>query len=102
SACVEVLQGNVSSENEKTGTDFFFSSRRRHTRFSRDWSSDVCSSNLVEFLRLVFTPLQEFNRQLLEGAIEFFRSGDHFAGGSNRSEERRVGKERRKRKVQRR
>src|SRR5690606_41002941 len=23
---------------------FFFSSRRRHTRFSRDWSSDVCSS----------------------------------------------------------
>src|SRR5690606_39913729 len=27
----------------------FFSSRRRHTRFSRDWSSDVCSSDLVEF-----------------------------------------------------
>src|SRR5690606_7615368 len=25
----------------------FFSSRRRHTRFSRDWSSDVCSSDLV-------------------------------------------------------
>src|SRR5215475_9078125 len=25
---------------------FFFSSRRRHTRFSRDWSSDVCSSDL--------------------------------------------------------
>src|SRR5690606_39896884 len=25
---------------------FFFSSRRRHTRFSRDWSSDVCSSHL--------------------------------------------------------
>src|SRR5690606_39466631 len=24
-----------------------FSSRRRHTRFSRDWSSDVCSSDLV-------------------------------------------------------
>src|SRR6266511_4775407 len=24
---------------------FFFSSRRRHTRFSRDWSSDVCSSD---------------------------------------------------------
>src|SRR2546422_1656128 len=29
---------------------FFFSSRRRHTRCSRDWSSDVCSSDL-------FTPL---------------------------------------------
>src|SRR5690606_39354727 len=30
---------------------FFFSSRRRHTRFSRDWSSDVCSSDLVEVIR---------------------------------------------------
>src|SRR5690606_40401626 len=27
---------------------FFISSRRRHTRFSRDWSSDVCSSDLEE------------------------------------------------------
>src|SRR5690606_39790457 len=27
---------------------FFFSSRRRHTIFSRDWSSDVCSSDLRE------------------------------------------------------
>src|SRR5690349_17346427 len=26
---------------------FFFSSRRRHTRSLRDWSSDVCSSNLI-------------------------------------------------------
>src|SRR2546422_7468247 len=26
---------------------FFFSSRRRHTRCSRDWSSDVCSSDLA-------------------------------------------------------
>src|SRR5690606_20259375 len=29
-----------------TSLFFFFSSRRRHTRFSRDWSSDVCSSDL--------------------------------------------------------
>src|SRR5690606_39349658 len=29
---------------------FFFSSRRRHTRFSRDWSSDVCSSDLDDLL----------------------------------------------------
>src|SRR2546429_4570307 len=29
---------------------FFFSSRRRHTRCSRDWSSDVCSSDLLEKL----------------------------------------------------
>src|SRR3712207_8742613 len=28
-------------------TFFFFSSRRRHTRYWRDWSSDVCSSDLV-------------------------------------------------------
>src|SRR2546429_3272001 len=34
---------------------FFFSSRRRHTRCSRDWSSDVCSSDLardqLDFIR---------------------------------------------------
>src|SRR5690554_6457919 len=30
---------------------FFFSSRRRHTRCGRDWSSDVCSSDL-ELIRL--------------------------------------------------
>src|SRR2546429_1887530 len=29
---------------------FFFSSRRRHTRCSRDWSSDVCSSDLLALL----------------------------------------------------
>src|SRR5215203_5457501 len=29
---------------------FFFSSRRRHTRYWRDWSSDVCSSDLMPFL----------------------------------------------------
>src|SRR5205085_8561576 len=27
---------------------FFFSSRRRHTRFDCDWSSDVCSSDLLQ------------------------------------------------------
>src|SRR5207245_6827080 len=34
---------------------FFFSSRRRHTRCYRDWSSDVCSSDLL-FLLLVPIP----------------------------------------------
>src|SRR5947209_17346567 len=29
---------------------FFFSSRRRHTRYWRDWSSDVCSSDLAQVL----------------------------------------------------
>src|SRR5690625_7937546 len=28
---------------------FFFSSRRRHTRWPRDWSSDVCSSDLLGY-----------------------------------------------------
>src|SRR2546430_11097719 len=31
------------------GVAFFFSSRRRHTRFDCDWSSDVCSSDLERF-----------------------------------------------------
>src|SRR5687768_13836221 len=32
---------------------FFFSSRRRHTRCSRDWSSDVCSSDLPSMTELI-------------------------------------------------
>src|SRR5215510_772899 len=35
---------------------FFFSSRRRHTRWPRDWSSDVCSSDLS--MRLAFPGLE--------------------------------------------
>src|SRR2546430_6093124 len=31
----------------RVGGFFFFSSRRRHTRFDCDWSSDVCSSDLI-------------------------------------------------------
>src|SRR5206468_5945967 len=31
--------------------EFFLSSRRRHTRSDRDWSSDVCSSDLAAFVR---------------------------------------------------
>src|SRR5437879_7960938 len=31
---------------------FFFSSRRRHTRYIGDWSSDVCSSDLLRALRI--------------------------------------------------
>src|SRR5688572_2626634 len=37
-----LLEGTLQS-----GTFFFFSSRRRHTRFDCDWSSDVCSSDLI-------------------------------------------------------
>src|SRR5699024_854994 len=40
---------------------FFFSSRRRHTRSKRDWSSDVCSSDLSMFEK-VSTRRRELNR----------------------------------------
>src|SRR3712207_8256826 len=32
---------------------FFFSSRRRHTRYWRDWSSDVCSSDLMIIAKML-------------------------------------------------
>src|SRR5207249_8005859 len=35
----------------------FFSSRRRHTRSKRDWSSDVCSSDLLTFKLMKELPL---------------------------------------------
>src|SRR5207302_5972934 len=41
---------------------FFFSSRRRHTRFSRDWSSDVCSSDLKEASASPNSPLYDYAR----------------------------------------
>src|SRR5699024_11412719 len=44
---------------------FFFSSRRRHTRSKRDWSSDVCSSDLN--LDIANIPEQEFDSPLGEG-----------------------------------
>src|SRR5216684_8874897 len=37
---------------------FFFSSRRRHTRCSRDWSSDVCSSDLNSLSQLLDLAVQ--------------------------------------------
>src|SRR2546429_3967627 len=40
----------ASSRTHSSAGVCFFSSRRRHTRCSRDWSSDVCSSDLVERL----------------------------------------------------
>src|SRR5436190_12753126 len=68
---------------------FFFSSRRRHTRSLCDWSSDVCSSDLMEVT----------NRAWM---AEKFSYDDHLAPDGRvmemlsehqRSEERRVGKE---------
>src|SRR5438067_2330920 len=45
------MQGCISRRDESRRKNclffFFFSSRRRHTRSKRDWSSDVCSSDLA-------------------------------------------------------
>src|SRR4030042_5420898 len=58
---------------------FFFSSRRRHTRCSRDWSSDVCSSDLPIWLyamlrRPVYFAATEdlFRQPLLARVIRWF------------------------------
>src|SRR5438034_7123785 len=67
---------------------FFFSSRRRHTRSLCDWSSDVCSSDLV-------------NRHVRNIRVTSLHYGDPMGSESFRdtvavylrSEERRVGKE---------
>src|SRR5207302_8563449 len=46
---------------------FFFSSRRRHTRFSRDWSSDVCSSDLkIALFRSLFRGREDVYPQRFE------------------------------------
>src|SRR5699024_2975088 len=51
---------------------FFFSSRRRHTRSKRDWSSDVCSSDLAEGEPAVALPplTPEQRAKALEKAAE--------------------------------
>src|SRR5690606_40875880 len=92
---------------------FFFSSRRRHTRFSRDWSSDVCSSDLGEevgllypyyYNKLFYDGLKQMGEEEIisltrAGWIGIQRlgalvwSGDIPSTFEARSEERRVGKE---------
>src|SRR5438477_11848275 len=74
---------------------FFFSSRRRHTRLTCDWSSDVCSSDL-----LIFPPTAPGKNQLGTQIPRLGRQPDlmeHSATAIDlsptRSEERRVGKE---------
>src|SRR5256885_5900436 len=85
---------------------FFFSSRRRHTRLQGDWSSDVCSSDLVSgraahgrgsrgFAQVLFAhaaiATAEHDERTLAGD-EHQRLHD-LADAHARSEERRVGKE---------
>src|SRR5207253_10573064 len=50
---------------------FFFSSRRRHTRWPRDWSSDVCSSDL---------PYVRQPEELVPGKPLFYASAVPFSG----------------------
>src|SRR5699024_12093532 len=82
----------------------FFSSRRRHTRSKRDWSSDVCSSDLSH--RALGGFAQEFMDRLaaVGGAIGHFPCPVHNSISPvspdmvkivavQRSEERRVGEE---------
>src|SRR5699024_11945767 len=77
---------------------FFFSSRRRHTRSKRDWSSDVCSSdldrrNIKYFENLLDINSGFFSRQFFSQQI---KNGCYCRAANPsfyRSEERRVGKE---------
>src|SRR5256886_12466832 len=86
---------------------FFFSSRRRHTRFDCDWSSDVCSSDLSQDgssndaaapKTLKATDASDLASQLQSLLGEAF-AGSYYDSGTQqlvvnvRSEERRVGKE---------
>src|SRR2546422_1921400 len=64
-------------------TVFFFSSRRRHTRCSRDWSSDVCSSDLLSKIVTkrpgpggTLVPCETWDNALL--ACEVQAGGQHF------------------------
>src|SRR5256885_13105390 len=86
---------------------FFFSSRRRHTRLQGDWSSDVCSSDLLAGALTGRLENGEPRNVLLAGSVRyyleqnkhwlFFTTLEGTKGWrldlENRSEERRVGKE---------
>src|SRR5205809_5386192 len=85
---------------------FFFSSRRRHTRCSRDWSSDVCSSDLsrdivvswVDFVyhSASYPKMRKWNAYLrAAGSVAHPDDASRITSTllSLRSEERRVGKE---------
>src|SRR5437763_16046761 len=80
---------------------FFFSSRRRHTRYIGDWSSDVCSSDLVLLKASAQCRLSFSWAEVKRHCAEAFKSttppmDEWELPGSfrlSRSEERRVGKE---------
>src|SRR5690625_2713359 len=65
---------------------FFFSSRRRHTRWPRDWSSDVCSSDLIGETNGDFVwpmPLvDEYDETLKSDYADFSNISSQSSGGS--------------------
>src|SRR5262249_56338907 len=73
---------------------FFFSSRRRHTRLVSDWSSDVCSSDLLNS-----SPQSSYSAVGMTRHAASLRTRLNSSAFSMtfRSEERRVGKEGRSR-----
>src|SRR5699024_12084884 len=74
-------------------SNFFFSSRRRHTRSKRDWSSDVCSSDL-DVSKIRIRGLAEAGDKQAQMLMKVFeRHGKMINTILIRSEERRVGKE---------
>src|SRR5438270_12104962 len=73
---------------------FFFSSRRRHTRFDCDWSSDVCSSDLDHRRPAIVDLLTEVaDVQLHDVRLAAEVIAPDLIEDLRRSEERRVGKE---------
>src|SRR4051812_50206963 len=68
---------------------FFFSSRRRHTILTCDWSSDVCSSDLVR-QRFLW---RSCPADAIRNVVELRRIRGRKLRQNGRSEERRVGKE---------
>src|SRR5437763_3260306 len=69
---------------------FFFSSRRRHTRYIGDWSSDVCSSDLQHAQATQVRLTLDFDGHRVRVTAE--DNGKGFDPQAARSEERRVGK----------
>src|SRR3712207_9053639 len=72
---------------------FFFSSRRRHTRYWRDWSSDVCSSDRAGGRALNRPPGWGRSDYLRAGCPQGLHIKVEVRLVRLRSEERRVGKE---------
>src|SRR5204863_6907832 len=70
----------------------FFSSRRRHTRSLRDWSSDVCSSDLPD-VDAKTHPYISTGLKANKFGVAFEDVLPTYRAAAARSEERRVGKE---------